>query len=532
MKQSGASVKKAIREWEAVLGKKQVLLGSTLLQRYTCSAEGIIREIPAALLARNLRDVVAAVRTAHRHSVPIYPVSTGRNWGYGSSLPVVDGSVILDLSNMNRILDFDSDLGLVTIEPGVTQRQLHEYLIRRKAPYLLPVTDAGPDSSVAGTILERGLCITVQPLLFLSLASLEAVLPSGEVSRHPYPAGTPSRWGAGPYLSSLFSQGNLGIVTQLTLALPPKPETAEIFSFQVPAEKGLERVVEGMQEIRQALGGMLNFPNLVNPQYAFAMSIPYPWDQAPDGFIPLEAIRKMCRAYSIPPWLGGGAIYGNREMVVAARHELAKTLSGCTDKLTFISRDLLEDSAGALSPERKKHLEEIFEHLLGKPIDFPLKLAYWKSGEPGRRLNPGRDGCGILWYAPLVSLVPRRVREYVEMVKRTCTAHRIDPLFTLVFADSCLFGIVPVLFNPGKNEEMTRAFRCYEALFKEGKSRGFLPYRVPVHAMKFLVDPSSPAWNLIGRVKEALDPRGILAPGRYSPLPSATYVRRNRKSQK
>src|SRR3546814_6231657 len=80
-------------------------------------------------------EVVAAVKTAAQHCVPLYPISRGKSWGYGDACPVTAGNVILDLSRMNRIREVDPALAYAVIEPGVTQGQLSEHLRARSAEH-------------------------------------------------------------------------------------------------------------------------------------------------------------------------------------------------------------------------------------------------------------------------------------------------------------------------------------------------------------------------------------------------------------
>lgn len=55
----------------------------------------------------------------------------GKNWGYGGSNPIDPQAQVLSLEKMNKILSFDEQLGVVEIEPGVTQGQLEEYLEKK-----------------------------------------------------------------------------------------------------------------------------------------------------------------------------------------------------------------------------------------------------------------------------------------------------------------------------------------------------------------------------------------------------------------
>ena len=66
-----------------------------------------------------------------------YPISSGRNWGYGGASPVLNDALIVDFNKMNNIRHFDDVNGVVDIEPGVTQGQLAHYLkdALRKEPH-------------------------------------------------------------------------------------------------------------------------------------------------------------------------------------------------------------------------------------------------------------------------------------------------------------------------------------------------------------------------------------------------------------
>lgn len=116
--------------------------------------------IPPHLLERNLGIIASAIG----------PESAQEEIG-----------VILDLSGLTAILDFDAELGVVTLEPGVTQALLAEFLDRHAHPYLVPVTGAGPQCSLIGNALERGYGVTPHTDHFAAVTDLEAVLADGSV---------------------------------------------------------------------------------------------------------------------------------------------------------------------------------------------------------------------------------------------------------------------------------------------------------------------------------------------------------------
>ena len=134
----------AITAWRDCLGDQAVIAAADAQQLYGACTTGVERTIPAALRPRSADEIVAIVDIARRNGVPLYPISTGHNWGYGSANPVIDGCVVLDLSRLDRIIEMDAASGLVTLEPGVTQKHLADYLDRNGYHFLVPVTGAGP----------------------------------------------------------------------------------------------------------------------------------------------------------------------------------------------------------------------------------------------------------------------------------------------------------------------------------------------------------------------------------------------------
>jgi 4-cresol dehydrogenase (hydroxylating) len=92
----------------------------------------------------------------------------------------------------------------VTVEPGVTQQILYDYLERNRLAFLVPATGAGPHCSLVGNALERGYGITPYADHFSAVTAIEAVLPNGRIYRSALSelgGGTVDRafkWGIGP----------------------------------------------------------------------------------------------------------------------------------------------------------------------------------------------------------------------------------------------------------------------------------------------------------------------------------------------
>jgi hypothetical protein len=166
-------------------------------------------------------------------------------------------------------------------------------------------------------------------------------------------------------------------------------------------------------------------------------------------------------------------------------------------------------------------LRSSLELVAGIPNETALPLAYWKR--PGGRdrdrdLNPARDGCGLIWYAPLVEMKGARVRQYVNLATGLLPQHGIEPLITLTsLSDRCFSSTIPILFDASSARASAAAQTGYAALLDAGLGAGFVPYRVGVQTMEWLMRHGSAHWTLVAKLKAAVDPLGIISPGRYCP---------------
>jgi 4-cresol dehydrogenase (hydroxylating) flavoprotein subunit len=527
----------AVNAWRVRLGTSAVLSSAAAQQQYGVTTTGAERSIPGALRPASVDDVVPIVDIARRYGIPLYPISTGHNWGYGSAAPASDNSVVLDLSGLNRIVDMDPELGLVTVEPGVTQQSLHQYLEHNGLPFLVPVTGAGPSCSLIGNALERGYGITPYVDHFAAVTAIEAVLADGRIYRSALSelggaaVDRAFKWGVGPHLDGLFAQSNLGIVTQMTIALAPRPEAIEGFFFGLRGDGDLEPAVLAIQHMLRSLGSVAGSINLMNSRRVLAMMVPYPWARVrANGILPAEVIAQLAAANRVTAWTGLGALYGSVEIVRAARRAVRELLKPVVTRLTFLTPSsaarfnrllqgipLLRD--GTLA-RRARTLDAALQLIAGRPSQVALPVAYWRSPAvppPDGEMDPDRDGCGLIWYPPLVPMRPDRVRQYVQIVEEVCGAHGMEPLITLTsLSDRCFDSSVPLLFDRNDANQTARAHSCYWALLDAGRREGFLPYRMSVDAMDWLTESGAPFWDTVAAIKSALDPGGIIAPGRYA----------------
>ena len=117
-----ARLDQALEQWVTILGVGNVLVDRGSRAAAETATFATTQTVPAIISPASREEVQECIRIANRFRIPVYPVSSGKNWGYGSRVPVADASVLIDLSRMNRILEFNEKLAYVTVEPGVTQR--------------------------------------------------------------------------------------------------------------------------------------------------------------------------------------------------------------------------------------------------------------------------------------------------------------------------------------------------------------------------------------------------------------------------
>src|SRR6185295_14569514 len=127
---SAARFEQALKAFEGVVGRGWVLASDEDRDTYSdVYAPGTPDQWPAsaALAPGSVDEVQALVRLANEYRTPLWPVSRGKNLGYGANAPRMPGTIVLDLGRMNRILDVDAALGFCVLEPGVGFFDLYEH---------------------------------------------------------------------------------------------------------------------------------------------------------------------------------------------------------------------------------------------------------------------------------------------------------------------------------------------------------------------------------------------------------------------
>jgi 4-cresol dehydrogenase (hydroxylating) flavoprotein subunit len=442
---------------------------------------------------------------------------------------------------MNRILDFNEELGYVTVEPGVTQGQLFEFLRRRNSKLWMDCTGASPNCSLIGNTMERGFGHTPYGDHFAHSCGLEVVLPDGQIietgfGRYAGAACTPLyRWGAGPTIDGLFSQSSFGIVTRMTIWLMPAPEYFQAYYFRSATHEGLGPIVEALRPLR--MNGTIRSASHIGNDYKVLSALQqYPWERT-GGETPLrEPLMEQFRAeLRIGAWNGSGALYGTKSQVAEARRLLRMALKNKAERLEFLDDRKLELASRFAGLYQKISgwdlkrtlavLKPVYGLMKGVPTDHPLFSTYWrKRVTPPAEMNPDRDGCGLIWCSPVAPNTGADAVRVASLVRERILSHGFEPIISLTaLTDRTLSCIVSVTYDRLQAGEDEKAASCYSDLLGVLARNGYYSYRLSVNGMAAM-DEGNAYSEMLRRLKSALDPNGILAPGRYEAAPRARYV--------
>lgn len=526
----------AVEAWREALGRDKVGDSDVIRQSFARTALPESRMPRCVLRPTNQGDVQTIVAIARAHAHPLYPVSGGKNWGYGSACAPEEGAAVVDLSGMNRILEIDEEMGYAVIEPGVTQQQLYEAVKEAAPDFWVDVTGAGPDATIVGNAMERGFGHTPYADHVRSTCGMTVVLPDGRIletgfghfpkskARHLYP------YGVGPMLDGLFSQSNLGIVTRIGVWLCPRPEAFSFFYIKVPDESRLCDTVEALRPLR--MKGLLNSAvHIGNDLRVFTSLDTYPWE-ATGGETPLPpAIRTAMREDAkLGAWNVTGSLTGTRAQVREARRRMKKTCGHLGDVIFVDDRKLAlgKGVAGLLArfglgKALVKNLSALVPNyglLQGIPTRMPLQSLAWRLRKPLTEalVDPLESNVGLIWLAPVLPLRGGDAEAIVQLVTPLFHAHGFDlPVTLTMLNERAMVAVFNISFDKTVEEEAVRAAACYEAVTTTLLEHGYVPYRSSLMGMGHLVTPGDTFWEVARDIKATLDPARILAPGRYIP---------------
>ena len=455
-----------------------------------------------------VEEIQALVKVAAEHRVPLWPISRGKNLGYGTAAPVLSGTVILDLSRMKKI-EYDEENGTVLLEPGVGFYDLYDFLQKRGGKHWLSVP-GNSWGSVVGNALDRGVGYTPYGENTKQIVGMEVVLPDGDLVRTGMGAFTDSptwqlyRFGFGPAWDQMFVQSNFGIVTKMGLWLMSEPESLMGMDLEFDSPNDLGPLIDTIGPLRRE-GVLLQSPTIGNWLRAAAvLTTRKEWTDKP-GSLSDDVIAAIRKKFGMGWWGVSLRLYGRESMNKAAYA-------------------ILENAMNALKPMALKPVSWLRGQPIeptgwtGTPLTYPLQNANWFGGRGGH-----------VGFSPILSQSGSKA---MEQFKRTYARYKefgMDYQASFAFGERHLINVNAVLLNLDDKAAIGRVTPFIDALIADAKAAGYGEYRTHLDFMDKVAGTYDFNNGALGRlnqkVKTALDPLGIIAPGKSGIWPAGQPVK-------
>ncbi|MDX9873794.1 MAG: FAD-binding oxidoreductase [Spongiibacteraceae bacterium] len=507
------ALSRALSDFERAVGKDAVFTSAVDQASYSdlyAPADSTTHQPSAAVTPRSLEELQAVMRIANEQGVPLWTVSRGKNLGYGGAAPVLSGSVVLDLSRMNRILDVDPRQAACLIEPGVGFYDLYNHLQEQEIPLWMSLPSQAW-GSVVGNALDRGAGYTPYGEHASQICGMEVVLPTGEVVRTGAGAMNNSRtWqnfrnGFGPGWDQMFCQSNFGVVSKMGLWLMPAPEAVLTLKYDFQKPEDIIWGVDVLAELRlrRILDSHVTIGTPIRVASLFSQR--KEWYDG-DGAIPDDIVQKMMEKYNIGFWNFSIRLFGHPAML----------------------RQQAELIKAAFAPHSKQEFVETWWHQ-GEPVPkfavhvptvFFLNVTNWHGGRGGHT-----D------FSPIMPLDGKQIYEQYLRTRQRYDEFGIDFYSGFTLAERYATNVNMVIYDRDNKDMTDRARKLFRALIDDSHRAGYGAYRTHIDYMDAIAQTydfnNHALLRLNERVKDLLDPNGILSPGK-----SGIWPRRFREEKR
>lgn len=487
----------------SIFGSERFINDTPTLSRYATSIGGTTVQPCCVVYPIDESEIIALLKFAKSQSLKLFTISRGRNFGYGEAQGTDTGQVIVDLSQMNRIVEVNESLAYATIQPGVSQQHLFEHLQQSKSRLQLDITGAGLDASIVGNILERGFGHTDYGDRFARVIRMTAILADGSVVKTGFGsfdnanAKNTYKYGIGPMLDGLLSQSNFAIITEMTFELMPKPEKTCMFIVSAKKPEAFAPLVDAIRELK--LAGVVNSAvHFANKSRAIG-----------------QKENKLAGYWNMSGSISGpvGMVSAKKSIVRAA---LKKADPGAT--IWFVDQTLMRLASWGhrlFSFSLYTPLKDAWDLQMGVPTDNPLKVLLNDDSLESATINTASYDTGFIWINAVCSADGRSAKTLLQLTSSLFKEHGYEFPVTFTAINPRSLIMITNINYPRNEESIAKAHafskRCHEVLIENG----FLPYRSGSGAFDETPEYPYGVSNLLRGIKRMVDPEDILAPGKY-----------------
>jgi 4-cresol dehydrogenase (hydroxylating) len=503
---SAQSFNAAIAEIRAIVGAEWVIVDETPLSSYRDAysplPDGSL--LPSAAVSPNgVEQVQQILKVVNDHKIPVWTIGTGRNFAYGGPAPRKSGYVMLDLKRMNRVLEVNEKYGYALVEPGVSYMQLYQHL--QKMGSKLWIDAAAPAwGGVMGNALEHGAGYTPYGDHFIMQCGMEVVLADGTVVRTGQGALQGSKhWqvskhALGPHVDGLFTQSNFGVVTKMGIWLMHEPPGYKPFMITVPKEDDLERLIDIARplKINQLIPNGVVAVDLLWEASAKTTRRHYYDGKGP---LPVSIRNKIMSDHDLGMWNFYGALYGPPPMMENTWKVIEAAFRQIPGAKFYFDRK--DDPAWEYRAKLMR----------GVPNMTEFSIMNWVGG--GGHIN----------FSPMSAPDGKEAMAQYRAIEKRCHEYGFDYIGEFVIGWRDMHHILMIMFDRADEDQRKKAYDLFALLIDEAADLGFGEYRTHLAFMDQIAKTYNyndhALWDVHHRLKDVLDPNGVLSPGKMGIWP-------------
>ena len=392
------------------------------------------------------------------------------------------------------------------MEPGVSYIQLYQHL--QEIGSDLWIDCAAPAwGGVIGNAMEHGAGYTPYGDHFVFQCGMEVMLADGNLVRTgmgALPGSQASslfKYGYGPYLDGMFSQGNFGIVTKMGIWLMPKPPAHKPFMISFERESDLHTIIERIRPLKVSMVYQ-NAVVLEHLSYSVGVQVPrsdYWTEKSP---MPLDAWERARHDLDLGWWNMWGGLYGLPENIDMQWELIRSSFADIPGVRFFEEGDRNPTDVGWNYRTRL---------MRGEPNMTEFHIVNWRGG-------------GHINFTPIAPLYGDICVKATDMIRAIMNRHGFDYITEYVAAFRGVIKLLMVMFDPRDEEDRRRAYECSREIITAAASIGFGELKAHVEFMDLVADTYSGQdhglAHTLQKIKRAVDPQGILAPGKSGIWPA------------
>lgn len=240
-----AKQKKFLNTLQKLLAADSLLVDEESLRPYECDGLSAYKQLPLAVVMPNTNDeIIKIIKCCQKFSIPVTTRGAGTGLS-GGALPLANG-LLMSLTRLNKIIAIDPDNRTARVQPGVRNLAISE-AVSEFGLYYAPDPSSQIACSIGGNVAENagGVHCLKYGLTVHNILKLEIITAEGEQLT----IGSSALDSAGYDLLALMtgSEGLLGVITEITVKLLPKPEKTQVllaaFDDVVSAAKAVGEII-------------------------------------------------------------------------------------------------------------------------------------------------------------------------------------------------------------------------------------------------------------------------------------------------